>query len=314
MDAEDNLRGTWQTVPWDVVPHNDRCVAPLPDGWLAWTRDGLVGLDGLVCEAPVLDEELEEPWIGVPGPALHTSADGKYAAVVHDFANQGVVLDLRTGAVAWWMDRDHMHTAEATPFPIAFLPGDRVVGASGVCRLDLVDLRADALLTARETDFAEYHGRLTASPCGRWFVDSRWVWHPIGVPTLVEVEGWLRSGGDPVGVGLAARDHDWNRPVAWVSSEVVALQGIGDSDLRMVDGVELYEVPSGRKLGEFTGPAGLLWGHSGRLYTSNEHGFEVWDPELGARIGLVEGFRPIAHREGTFAEFKDGRLKTFSVD
>lgn len=53
------------------------------------------------------------------------------------------------------LDRDHVHTATTTPFPIGFLPGDRVVATTDVNRLDVFDLTTGALLTGRETSFDE---------------------------------------------------------------------------------------------------------------------------------------------------------------
>ncbi|GGU23255.1 YncE family protein [Lentzea flava] len=291
------------------------CLAPLPGDWLARTADGLVALHaGFVCPPPLVVEDYgDEAWREAV-PALHTSPDGRYAAVVNDYGNLAVVVDLASGEVVLSLDRDHVHTATTTPFPIAFLPGDRVVAATHVNRLDVVDLTTGAVLTERETDFSLYHGRLTVSPCGRWFLDDRWVWHPFGLPSVVDVDHWLRTGGDPDGVALSDRDGVWDQPAAWVSSEVVAIQRIGTRYEEMIDGVELYAVPDGPPLKPVEGPSGRMWAHRGLLYVSATAGLEVWDPERGARVGLVEGFRPIAHREGTFAELRDGQLYSFSVD
>lgn len=302
-------------MPWDVELLSDRCLAPLPGDWLARTADGLVSLSaGLVCPPPLIVEDYgDEAWRDTV-PALHTSPDGRYAAAVNDYGNFGAVVGLASGEVVLSLDRDHVHTATVTPFPIAFLPGDRVVAATDVCRLDVIDLVSGAVLTERESDYDEYHGRLTVSPCGRWVVDDRWVWHPVGVPKLIDVDHWLRAGGEPDGLWLKDRGDVWDEPVAWVSPEVVAIQRIGDNDDNMVDGVELFAVPDGAPLRPVAGPSGQMWGHQGLLYVSGERGLEVWDPERGERIGLVQGFRPTAHRDGVFAELVDGVLNSFSVD
>ena len=308
------IDGTRQSVPWNVELLSDRCLAPLPDDWLALTAVGLVALNaGFVCPAPPLVEHDEDAWRDLV-PALHTSPDGRYAAVVNDYGDLAAVIDLASGEVVLRLDRDHIHTASTTPFPIAFLPDHRVVAATEVNRLDVIDLTTGAVLTERENGFSEYHGRLTVSPCGRRFVDDRWAWHPLGVPAVVDVDQWLRTGGDPDGVTLAVRDYAWDQPVAWVSPEVVAIQRIGDDNETMIDGVELYSVPDGPPRAPVVGPAGPMWGHEGLLYVSGVDGFEVWDPERGTRVGLLPGFRPIAHREGTFAEHNDGVLNSFSVD
>lgn len=315
----ENGFGTRQSVPWDVELLSDRCLAPLPGDWLARTSDGLVALDaGFVCPPPLIVEDYgDEAWRDVV-PALHTSPDGRFAAVVNDYGNLGTVVDLASGEVVLSLDRDHVHTATTTPFPIAFLPGDRVVAATDVNRLDVFDLTTGALLTERETEFSEYHGRLTASPCGRWFVDHRWVWHPDGAPAVVDVDEWLRTGGDPEGTYLAFRDHPWDQPVAWLSPGVVAVQRTQDRYFE-IDGIEIYDVelpfePEEPPTDLIPGVAGPMWAHEGKLYVRGESGLEIWDPLPGARIGLVEGFRPIARRDGVFAELRDGQLYSFSVD
>ncbi|MDT7783923.1 MAG: hypothetical protein QOF58_2342 [Pseudonocardiales bacterium] len=305
-------------MPWDVELLSDRCLAPLPGDWLARTADGLVALNaGLLCPPPLTVEDYgEEAWREAI-PALHTSPDGRYAAVVNDYGNLGVVVDLASGEVVLSLDRDDVHTATTTPFPIGFLPGDRVVAATEVCRLDVIDLGTGAVLTERETDFSEYHGRLTVSPCGRWFVDHRWVWHPDGAPTVVDVDEWLRTGGDPEGTYLAFRDYPWDQPVAWPLPGIVAVQRTEDRYFEG-DGIEIYNVgqlgePDEPPMALLPGVTGPMWAHDGALYVSGEAGFEGWDPERELRFGVVEGFRPIAHRDGVFAELRDGRLHALSV-
>ncbi|KJK44269.1 hypothetical protein UK23_30000 [Lentzea aerocolonigenes] len=305
-------------MPWDVELLSDRCLAPLPGGWLARTADGLVALDaGLLCPPPLIVEDYgDEAWRDAV-PALHTSPDGRYAAVVNDYGNLGVVVDLASGEVVLSLDRDHVHTATTTPFPIAFLPGDRVVAATGVCRLDVIDLGTGAVLTERDTEFDEYHGRLTASPCGRWFVDHRWLWQPDGAPAVVDVDEWVRSGGEPEGTYLAFRDYPWDQPVAWLSSGVVAVQRTRERH-PTIDSVEIYDVErhlsAGPPVGLVPGVAGPMWAYDRTLYVVGEAGLEIWDPLRGALVGLVEEFWPVAHRDGVFAELRDGWLYSFSVD
>ncbi|MDT7783922.1 MAG: hypothetical protein QOF58_2341 [Pseudonocardiales bacterium] len=286
----------------DVRMLNDRCLAPLPDGWLAFTAAGLVTLSGGVAhEVKLVDEDH-----GKALPALHTSPDGRHAAVVLDYGRKGVVVDLRSGAVVVELDRGRYHS-DTTPFPVAFLPGGRVVAGSDWNRLSVFDLATGALLWQEDTGGHNFHGRLTVSPTGRWVLDDSWFWHPLGIPQVYDAD-FQRV------VALADRAYAWDQPVAWVSPDVVAIQRIGADDEAMLDGVELYEVPSGRALEPFAGPVGRMWGRAGLLYVSGEAGLEVWEPSRGARIVLVPGFRPVAHHDGTFVELRDGQLYSFSVD
>ena len=302
------VAGTVRSEPCDVQPLNDRCLVLVEGGWLAVTAYGLAGSDGSRWDVPLV-----LPREGRPVPALHASADGRYAAVVHDRGRKGVVLDTRSGEVVLRLDRGKYHV-EQTPYPLAFLPGDRVVAATEWNQLDVFVLPSGELLTEREPRGRLFEGCLTLSPGGRWLLADRWAWGPAGVPEVVDLEAWQRDGGEPDGERLAQRWYAWNQPVAWVSDDVVAVQRIGEDDELMIDGVELYAVPGGRPMEPFAGPVGPMWGHKGLLYVTAADGLEVWDPERGARIGLVSGFRPTAHRDGTFVSLSDGVLDSFSVD
>ncbi|MEU3644217.1 hypothetical protein AB0E59_12645 [Lentzea sp. NPDC034063] len=302
------VAGTRGSEPCDVQPLNDRCLVLVEGGWLAVTAHGLAGSGGGRWDVPLL-----LPGTGRPSPALHASADGRYAAVVHDRGRKAVVLDTRSGDVVLRLDRGTYHV-EQTPYPLAFLPGDRVVAATAWNRLDVFALPSGELLTEREPDLDYFQGRLVPSPSGRWLVADGWVWHPVGIPRVFDVDAWLRDGGDPPYQDLADRYYAWNQPITWVTPHVVAVQRIGEDDEEMIDGVELYAVPSGRRMEPFAGPVGTMWGHEGLLYVAGADGLEVWDPDRGARIGLVPGFRPTAHRDGTFVSLNDGVLDSFSVD
>ncbi|MEV6715968.1 hypothetical protein AB0M48_28445 [Lentzea sp. NPDC051208] len=308
------VAGTVRAESWDVRPLNERCLAPLPHGWLALTESGLVDQDGLVCAVELEVDEAQPHHPRKPLLALHTSADGRYAAVCVDNGSRAVVLDLNTKTVVLEVGRGTYHS-EQTPYPLAFLPGDRVVAATAWSVLDVFALPSGERLTEREAKgTGAFHGRLTPSPGGRWLLDDRWVWGPAGMPHAIDLEAWQADGGEPAGTWLAQRWYAWDQPVAWVSDDLVAVQRIGEDDEAMLDGVQLYALPSGLRQGVFAGPAGPMWGHGGLLYVTGADGLEVWDPERGTRIGLVPGFRPTAHRDGTFVSLGDGVLDSFSVD
>jgi hypothetical protein len=310
---DDRPMGPVSARPCDVEPLNDRCFALVEGGWLAVTARELIGSDGSRWAVPLTLTGLTPVRHRQVVPALHASADGRYAAVVHDHGHTGVVLDTRSGEVVLELDRG-TYRVEETPFPLAFLSGDRVVAATDWNRLDVFDLMTGRSLTEGQPgNTPQFHGGLAVSPCGRMLLDDCWVWGPAGMPRVIDLETWLRDGGDPPGLRLAQRWYAWNQPVAWVTSNIVAVQRIGDDDELMVDGVELFDVTSGRRYEPFAGPVGRMWGHRGLLYVSAADGFEVWDPQRGARIGFIAGFRPIAHRDGTFVSLDDGMLSSFSV-
>ncbi|MBE1496937.1 hypothetical protein H4696_004037 [Amycolatopsis lexingtonensis] len=318
------LGGTWTTAPCAVTPLNDRCLAPLPDGWLARTGAGLVAIHPGEPPRRVATVDLpdEVPATG-PGqpraPALHTAADGRFAAAVTDYGRHGVVVDLASGAVTLALDRQDYHT-ETVRFPVAFL-GAQVVAATDWNRLDVFEAATGRLLTERVTTREEspehyldyFQGALLPSPSGRSLLVDGWVWQPEGIPLVLDCAAWLagETHAPEHGQALTFRDP-WDVPMAWVDEETVALQEIGDE--RTIDGVQLHDARTGRRLGMFAGPKGPMWGHGGLLYVTAEDGFEVWDPADGARIGFAAGFRPTAHdpASGAFAELRNDQLRIWA--
>ncbi|MFJ9778440.1 hypothetical protein ACIRSS_02590 [Amycolatopsis sp. NPDC101161] len=323
-----DLGGTWTTTPCAITPLNDRCLAPLPDGWLALTAAGLAGTDGEPRLAGPVDLPPEPPeeWAGhVRGPALYTSGDGRFAAVVTDHGRHGAVVDLGSGVVTLALDRQDYHT-ETTRFPVAFVnagTGPLVVTATDWNRLDVFDAATGRLLTDRVTTreenpehyFDYFFGALLPSPSGRSLLVDGWAWHPVGIPLALDFQAWLAGDRHAPEHGrmLADRGYSWNTPMAWIGEDTVALQGIGD-DEPMLEGVELRDAGGDSRLGMFAGPAGPMWGHGGLLYVTAEAGFEVWDPADGARIGFAEGFRPTAHdpATGAFAELRNDQLRIWA--
>ncbi|MFJ7216828.1 hypothetical protein [Amycolatopsis sp. NPDC098790] len=313
-----DLGGTWTT--WDgLEPRNDRCLAALPDGWLVWTDAGLavLGPEPRYAAWVRLPEEPPSEWAGrVRGPALHTSADGRFAAAVTDHGRHGAIVDLASGEVTLELDRGDYHP-EQTPFPVAFV-GSRVVAATDWNRLDAFDPATGRLLTDRDRDgdrsIDYFFGALLPSPSGRRLLADGWVWSPFGVPVVIDCAAWF--GGDRYAPEhprrLAQRAYAWGDPLGWLDDETVVQQRIGDDDEQMIDGVTRYDAVTGRRTGVFAGPAGRMWTHRGLLYVAAEAGLEVWDPADGARVGLLEGFAPIAHHDGAFAELRNDQLRIWS--
>ncbi|MFI9814519.1 WD40 repeat domain-containing protein [Saccharothrix variisporea] len=314
--------GTRDEREWRVVPLGDRCLAPLPDGWLVLTADGLVawGEDGsrLVGAVDVPADDTDRKPYKQRRAAVHTSPDGRFAAVVTDYGQYGTVVDLRDGSPVLALDRGGYHV-DTTPFPVAFV-GSTVIAATAWNRLDAFDAATGRLLTGRDLSqrySGYFHGALHPSPDGRWLVCDSWVWSPAGTPHVVDLDAWLH-GGRPFapedGRKLSQRWYAWDQPIAWVDERTIAIQRIGHDDEAMLPGVELYTVPEHRLKGLLAGPDGPMWAHGGLLYVATEAGLEVWDPGQGARTAVVEGFRPQAHNPatGAFARLSGGRLTTWT--
>jgi hypothetical protein len=329
------LPGSWVIRSCPVRPLNDGCLAPMPDGWLALTEEGFVRIDGddqwLVGPVELPEETREDmrDFPDRPRRALHTSRDGRFVAVVSDYGRHGTVVDLRDWSTVLDLDRGCDDT-EFTRFPLAFLgEGDtaKVVAGTDWNRLDVFTLPGGELLTDRETaapDRGEeppehyldyFQGALHVSPSERALVVDGWVWMPVGAPLAVDVAAWL--GGDvhaaETGRHLTpGRSGAWDQPIAWLDDTTVAIQRMGAAWQEILDGVELYDVTTGRRTGMFAGPAGPMWAHDGLLYVRAEAGLAVWDPAEGARIGLLAGFHPVAHGSGAFAELRNDQLRIWS--
>lgn len=322
--------GEWTEAECAVVPANDRCLAALPAGWLVLTADHeLVEVtdDGGVRRhgSVVVEPEESDEWAELHTPGLHTSPGGRFAAVVTEYGARGVVVDLSTGSVVLRLDR-HDYEARTTPFPVAFARcGDDtvVIAATEWNRLDVFEAATGRLLTERATEregnpehLDYFHGMLALSPSGRWLFDGGWVWHPVGIRTAVDVEAWL--AGDVYaaenGTRLGELCDEWDHPVAWVDDATVAVQRLGENWQDMIDGVQLIDVPSGRTVQMFAGPAGPMWAHGRLLYVAAAGGLEIWSPAEEARVGFLDGFRPTAQnpRTGAFAELAGGRLRCWA--
>jgi len=327
--------GRWAELSFSLAPRNGQCVASVDDGWAMLADERLILFDG--SGSVVADHGLSiapEPpsdWVGrVRCPALHASVDGRFAVVVTDYGRFGQVVDLSTGGHTLVLDRGDYHNY-VTPFPVCFVgtwPDTVVVAATAWNRLDAFDAATGRLLTARETGrrtrgqpipdtYLDYfHGRLLANPSGRRIVDDGWVWHPAGIPTVIDVAAWLagRVYAPENGRRLAQRNYAWDQPMAWLDDRTVAIQRIGPDDELMLDGVQRFDVETGRVTTAFAGPSGRMWAYRGRLYVGADNGTEIWDPASGSRIALLEGLKPIAQspHTGTLVEANRGALRTWT--
>lgn len=320
------VAGKWTTIECADVPLGDRCLAALPDGWLAWTAEGLVEIThhGERRSHGEIELPPEEPsdWEENRKPGLHTSPDGRFAAVVIEYGARGAVVDLSSDEVTLWLDR-HDYNARTTPFPIAFARRGEdilVVAATEWNRLDVFEAATGRLLTDRNVEYRTpnyldyFHGALALSPSGRWLYDDGWVWAPFGVRMVIDLEAWLAGDvyASEHAADVGSRD-EWDHPMVWLDDETIAVQRLGHDWRNMLDGVQIIDVPSGRTLQTFAGPAGPMWAFERLLYVSAADGLEIWSPAEEARIGFVEGFRPVAQnpRTGALASL-DGELRSFT--
>lgn len=302
-------------------------LAPVIDGtrprWIVLTQTGwLVRLDAESGNGvPVARSTLpDKPKHSAPGAKarrrLHVSPKGDFAAIVHDYGRHGQVVDLRSGRVTMKLDGGDYHP-ETVPFAVCFTNiGKRTVMVHRTewNRLDVSDPRTGELLTARESNTSEtarpqdhyldyFHGGLHLSPGGRWIADDGWVWHPVGIPRLWDVQRWLDAhpweseDGDSV-FTLCDRVYHWDSPMCWVADDLLAISGIGSDDEMLLPGVRIFNADTGLELIRIGGPKGALFAQHGRLFSVAPEGLEVWDPYTGERTATVPGFAPTHHHPG----------------
>jgi hypothetical protein len=301
-------------------------------GTLAWTDLGRIDLPTEPDHDPWMDHALT--------PRLYVSPTEDFIAVVNDYGRKGAVYRVGEREPAMLLDSGGGHE-NTVPFSFAFVEHrGRCVAIHRTAwnRLDASDPSTGSLLTDRgPTFFREgeempahyldyFHGRLVVSPDGHRIVDDGWVWHPVGIVFIWDVNVWLDSNrweceDGQTKVGLAARDYYWDHGMCWVGSERVALSGIGDDDELMIDGARIFAVKDvvdsepryrgrhARELTVFAGPAGQFFSDGYRLFSSELSGLSIWDPSDGARIGRIEGFRPThQHPSGELIEVRGSNL------
>lgn len=286
----------------------------------------------------------EHPSGNGPMLRLHGSRCGGFAAVCRDYGRYGAVVDLRTGQTTLALDGGDYH-ADTVPLSFAFTELDgRTIAIHRTAwnRLDLSDPATGRLISAREFAPARegeeppahaldyFHGELYVSPDGRHVLDDGWVWHPVGIPMVWDLDRWLmdnpwESEDGPSKVDLCVRAYCWGRGMAWLDDRLVALEGLGDDDQRLAPGARIFdieaqappetaaEMPGSRtaqELFSFPGPSGGFFGGRGGLFSADSKDLSVWDPKTGDRVALIPGFSPTHQHVGAneLACITDGML------
>src|SRR5688572_8514524 len=318
-------------------------IAPIHEGsrstWLMLAEDGsLIRLDAETLEwariasSTLPPESDHEPWNNRElRRRLHVSKSGEFAAVVNDYGHHGQIIDLQRGLVTLTLSGGDGYP-QTVPFSFAFaqVRGRAIaIHRTAWNRLDISDPASGELLTGRgQTSYGRdeqrpehyldyFHGGLYVSPNNARILDDGWVWHPVGIPVTWSLDRWLlenvwESEDGPTRCEVCARDSYWDRAVTWIDERRVAIGGIGDDEMDIIDGARVFDVtlpgnasPQWRtdwkwslELTAFAGPAGLFFSDGSSLFSSDETGLSRWDPADGARTGYLKDFRPTHHHPG----------------
>ncbi len=165
---------------------------------LCWDGDSLVdwvaggarySLDGQTIERRVN--------YAYPFTSAIVSSSGAYAVIFAKNQTKGLIL--KKGEILREINRSFYY-ADLYDYPITFcsLKDGREVlihCPNEYCQLEIEELETGKILTdstIREpADF--FHSRLSTSPNGRWLLSAGWIWHPMDLVGLFNVEDALND-------------------------------------------------------------------------------------------------------------------------
>ena len=318
LQATDGHVYPLRSLAWTRGAICDACIVQADYGHLlVLTTNGALhgvnfdtGSSVLLCtvDLPVASSAKENECFGAITYQLHASSDGRFAAIVVDHGQHGIVVEVLSGVVTMNLDGGN-YCEETVPFGACFLryQGRHVlVHRSDWNRLDAADPATGQSLTERHIasyeDGAErpehyldyFHGQLRPSPGGSRLFDDGWVWHPLSIPRSWSMTAWLASNpwesedGSSL-VDLTMRD-DWTTPACWINEHQVALWGLAvwddekDEEVGRGTGVRIFDVNPRLQSSDGRWPMELdtenvlnLFSDSARLFVAADTGTTVWD-------------------------------------
>ena len=199
---------------------------------LAWDGDSVVdwasgghrySIDGVVEDRRVN--------YAYPFDASIVSPSGRYAAIFVSTGTKGLLL--RDGQIIRQLNRDFYH-AHAYLYPIAFarLPGGREVlihCPDKYCQIEIEDAETGDLLTkgGERNSQDVFHSRLSVSSDGRWLMSAGWVWHPVDVVHMYNLQEVMQDPHLLDGDGITPPGMWEISSAAFVDAHTIA---VGTSD------------------------------------------------------------------------------------
>jgi hypothetical protein len=282
---------------------------------------------------------------GKPKHRLHSSADGRYAAIVVDRGRSGIVVETQSGTPTM-----HLHGGdyyeETVPFSACFVRfsgGEAFVHRTAWNRLDAADPASGRSLTERyiapyeaggqrPAHYLDYfHGQLLPSPEGSLIFDDGWVWHPSSVPRIWSVTKWLATNpwesedGASI-IDLAMRD-DWTQPACWIDERHIVMWGSAEWDeeageeVKRGPGVRILDVtapkPSLREWWPMPSVQNVfdLFSDGERLYLAGDAGTTAWDIDSRAQVAEFPGFiaRLLHPSRGALVSFGSDAIRDITL-
>lgn len=226
---------------------------------------------------------------------LKVSDDGKYCAMANMRGQFGVVWNMQTSNVILNLDRNdyHINSCNFSLSMFTYKNENYLIHPTDWNRLDLFNLDKCKSVSERTTSSIKVHGKnyldyfhceLTLSPKQQYIYDGGWIWHPIGIGRMWNIENWINNkweseSGKSV-KEITYRYYCWDAPVCWLDEHTIAIWGHGID--YMLDAVEIYDIISGKLLRWFAGPKkGQLFNISNYLASVSSDGTSIWDIATG---------------------------------
>jgi hypothetical protein len=147
---------------------------------------------------------------------------GRYAVLYEAHGTKGLLVDLERSSDIRELNRPYYHANDYRyPVTLFRLPDGRDVIAhcpTEYCALDIEDILSEERLTKRDYKPDDiFHSNLAASLDGRYLLDRGWVWQPVNVLCVYDVERALKEPGHLDGDGIMlpySSAHAWEPETA----------------------------------------------------------------------------------------------------
>lgn len=163
----------------------------LNDGIIDWAQGGaFYGLDGST-------SQIGKYHYGFNFDRSITSQDGQYAFIYQNLGTKGLLL--KNGKLLREINRSYYH-AEVYEYPAAFYTSPQGITylihcPLEYCRLDFEEAESGKIVTdLSERDPVDiFHSRLEISPDSKFLMVRGWLWHPLDVVHVYDIDGCLQN-------------------------------------------------------------------------------------------------------------------------
>lgn len=177
-----------QTIKGNGAIHT---ISWLNDGIMDWAQGGMFyGLNGET-------SQIGQYYFAFKFDRSITSQDGQYAFIYQNRGTKGLLL--KNGETLREINRPYYH-AETYEYPAAFYTSPTGITylihcPMEYCRLDFEEVESGKIVTnIPERDEVDvFHSRLEISPDNKFLMVRGWVWHPLDVVQVYDIEACLQD-------------------------------------------------------------------------------------------------------------------------